>query len=373
MAKIRENDIISEALEKNAKELAKIEAKAEAEYEVPSGYISIELSTNGLLGAPKRFHVRNFDTSDLLNLALSEDEELPEKVAKMLDSLILEEDVSVMNFHEKEVVELLARLYQAFYANTLKDIDFPWDETDLAWLKEKIGNNSEYEEKVFDLKSKKWTPKMDIDLSAVETYDLDPSTFKTRIFLTDKASGFKVGFSYPRYGDVIVLRNFIMQVYREQDKQFASIRDTLRFRRDAEERVRRGEDIALSRIPNIPEAEREKYKKYEIDKSIFSAVAIKALHLINVDGKDVSKASLKERIELARDPRIDYKMMKAVNDFYEKMKIGLKEDVMMFNPIKQVVEPRKYSFRLIDLLQAIKLYESSEYDIEFESEDLEQS
>lgn len=371
MAKIRENNIVSDALEKNAKELAKIEAKAEAEYEVPSGYISIELSTNGLLGAPKRFHVRNFDTSDLLNLALSEDEELPEKVAKMLDSLILEEDVSVMDFHEKEVVELLARLYQAFYTNTLKEIDFPWDENDIEWIKEKLGNTSEATEKIMDLRTKKWVPKVDINLSEVETHDLDPETFKTKIVLTDKSTGFKAGFSYPRYGDVVVLRNFILQVYREQDKQFASIRDTLKFRRDAEERLRRGEDITLSRIPNIPETEREKYKKYEIEKSIFSAVAIKALHLVNFDGDDVSKLSLKERIELARDPRLDYKMMKAVNSFYEKMQLGLKEDVLMLNPIKGVVESRKYSFRLIDLLQAIKLYESSEFDIEFESENIE--
>lgn len=370
MAKIRENDVVSQALEKNAKDLAKIEAKAETEYEVPSGYIAIELSTHGLLGAPKRFHVRNFDTSDLLNLALSEDEELPEKVAKMLDDLILEEEVSVTDFHEKEVVELLARLYQAFYANTLKEIDFPWEEADLDWIREKLGNTSEASEKIMDLRSRRWVPKVDINLADVETYDLDPETFKTKITLTDKASGFKAGFSYPRYGDVIVLRNFILQVYREQDKQFASIRDTLKFRRDAEERLRRGEDITLSRIPNIPETEREKFKKYEIEKSIFSAIAIKALHLVNFDGQDVTNLSLKERIELARDPRLDYKMMKAVNEFYEKMKIGLKEEMAMINPIKGVVETRKYSFRLIDLLQAIKLYESTEFDIEFESENV---
>jgi hypothetical protein len=335
--------------------------------DIPNGYISMELSTNGKLGAPKRFHTRNFDTSDLLNLALSENEELPEKVAKMLDNLILEEGVSVMDFHEKDVVESLVRLYQAFYSNVLKDIDFPWDETDLEYLQKKLGANSEeYARQYDDLRSGRWAPKVDVDLGAVETHDL-PDDLKTTINLTSKATGFKVGFSFPRYGDVVVLRNFIIKEWREKDKQFATIKDSLRFRRDAEDRVRKGENISLYRIPMVPDAEKERYKEYESEKSAFGVLAIKALHLVNFDGQDVSKLTLKERMALAQDPRIDYKIMKAVNDFYEKMKVGIKEDVAMRNPLKEVAELRKYSFRFVDLLQAIKLYESDEYDIDFES------
>ena len=374
MAKIREpNANITAALEKHSKALETIDTTVKEEYEIPSGYIPIELSTHGLLGAPKRFHTRNFDTSDLLNLALSEDDELPEKVAKMLDNLILEEEVSAMNFHEKEVVEYLARLYQAFFANTLKDIEFPWDDTDLEFLETKYGgrDSAAAKERINDLKVRRWVPKIDIDLSKVETYDLDPATFKTKIFLTDKATGFKAGFSYPRYGDVVVLRNFLLQVFREQDKQYSNIRDVLKFRRDAQERILKGEEISLARLPNIPDVEKDKYRQYETEKSIFSAVAIKALHLIQFDGKDVSKAPLKDRIELAKDPRVDYKMMKTVNEFYDTMKIGLKEDILMVNPIKGVEEARKYSFRLIDLLQAARMAGNTQFDIEFESEDIE--
>lgn len=367
MPKIREtNALLKDALENHANALESIGSNVEEDYKVPSGYISMELSTNGLLGAPKRFHTRNFDTSDILNLALSEDEELPEKVAKMLDNLIYEDDVSVMNFHEKEVIEYLARLYQAFFANILKDIEFPWNEEDLKYLQNLLGKNStEYEGRVADLKTRRWIPKVSIDLSAVDTYDLDEKTFKTKINLTTK-DGFKVGFSYPRYGDVVTLRNFILQVFREQDKQFASIKDMLRFRRDAEDRVRQGEEIALSRLPNVPEAEKEKFRNYEVEKSIFSANAIKALHLVTFDGQDVSQKTLKERIELANDPRIDYNMMRRVNTFYEGMKIGLKEKVSMLNPITGVVELRDYSFRLIDLLQAARMASDTQLDVEFE-------
>jgi len=334
---------------------------------IPSGYISIELSTNGKLGAPKRFHTRNFDTSDLLNLALSEDEELPEKVAKMLDNLILEKGVSVLNFHEKEVIEYLVDYIKPFYSNVLKEIDFPWNETDINLLKSQYGENSEeFQRQYQDLRSGKWSPKTDINLDAVETYDL-ADDLKTTIYLTNKTTGFQVGFSFPRYGDVVVLRNFILKEWREKDKQFAAIKDVIKFRKEAENRVMKGEDIALYRIPNVPETEREKYKEYETEKSVFGVFAIKAMHLVMFDGKDVSNETLKERMAYAQDPRLDYKMMKTVNDFYEAMKVGIKENISMSNPLKAgVVEQREYSFRLVDILQAIKLYKSDEYDIDFE-------
>jgi hypothetical protein len=334
--------------------------------EIPNGYITIELSTAGKLGAPARFHTRNFDTSDLLNLALSEEEDLPEKVAKMLDNLILEKGVSVMDFHEKEVVEYLVRLYQAFYSNTLKDIDFPWGDDEIDFLKKRYGENSPDFQRLFDdLKSGRWIPKTDINLATVETYDL-PDDLHSSLYLTDKKSGFKLGFSFPRYGDVVVLRNFIQKEWREKDKQFAAIRGMIKMRNDAEERVRQGERIALYNVPEAPVAERERYREYETEKSIFGVMAIKALHLVMFDGQDVSKAPIGQRMEMAQDPRVDYKVMKTVNDFFEKMKVGIQDEVAMRNPIKEVAEKRKYSFRLVDILQAIKLYESDEYDIDFE-------
>ena len=341
--------------------------------EIPNGYIPMELSTQGLAGAPKRFHTRNFDTSDLLNLALSEDEELPEKVAKMLDNLILEKDVSVMNFHEKEVVEYLVRLYQAYYSNNLKDVDFPWGKEDIEQLKARLGgeNSSEFQSSYSDLKSGKWSPKVDIDLSTVNTYDIEPDTFKTSIYLTDKKTGFKAGFSFPRYGDVVVLRNFMLKQFRDQDKRFSQIKEILKFKRDAEERVRQGENIHLQNIPHVAQAEKDAYKEYETEKSLFGVVAIKALHLIYIDGKDVSNMPLIERMELAKDPRLDFKMMSKVNKYYEGLQLGLEPEVPMINPFTQALEKRRYSFRLVDLLQAIKLYESDEYDIDFESPHVE--
>jgi len=347
--------------------VANVAQEVKEEHEVPSGYITIELSTQGLVGAPKLFHTRNFDTADLMNLALSEDEDLPEKVAKMLDNLILEKNVSVMDFHEKEVVEFLVRLYQAFYSNTLKEVDFPWDKDDIEFLKKQYGGDTsvDFQTRYADLRQGREKPKVDIDLATVETYDLDPSTFKTNLIITKK-DGFKVGFSFPRYGDVIVLRNFIQQEYRQRDKEFANMKEVLKFREDAKKRVRDGEDIAFNRIPNIPDIEKDKFKQYETEKAVFTVVAIKALHLINFEGNNISEMPLKDRMDLAKDPRLDYNVSKLMDEFYKKMTICLKEKINMHNPLKGVVELRDYSFRLVDILQAVKLYESDEYSVDFE-------
>jgi hypothetical protein len=336
--------------------------------DIPNGFIPIELSTQGLVGAPKRFHTRNFDTSDLLNLALSEDEELPEKVAKMLDTLILEENVTVMDFHEAEVIEFLVRLYKAFYSNNLKEVDFPWTDEDIDLLKKQYGGESspEFQNLYADLRSGKWKPKTDIDLNLVETYDIEKESFHDTIYITDKKTDFTIGFSYPRYGDVIVLRNFMLNEFRDKDKQFAQIKDVLKFRRDAEDRLRKGEDINLNRIPNIPEAEKERFKQYEIEKSLMGVKAVKALHLVYFENQDIAELPILERMKLAEDPRLDYKVMKKVSDYFDNLNIGLKKEIRMLNPITQDFEIRGFSFRLVDILQAIKLYESDELDINFE-------
>lgn len=335
---------------------------------VPEGYLEVNLSTKGHFGAPESFHIRNFDTSDLMNLALTETEDLPEKVAKMIDGLILE-DISVLDFHEKEVIETLVFLYQSFYSNFLNEAEFPWTEEDLEAMRSMLGNEQEYLARVQELKNRKWIPRTDINLEDVPTYEPDFDKLKPIVYVKNK-QGFTAGFSFPRYGDVLTLRNFIKKEFKELDKQYANLVDTLKFRRDAEARIRNGEEIQLSRLPQIPDAEKEKLKKYEEEKQIFSVRAIKALHLYDLDGVSMKGKPLSERIKAAQDPRLDYRMMKKINEYFTDMPIGLNaEEVPMRNPITATSIKRRYSFRIVDLLQAIKLYDSDDYDLLLEPPD----
>ncbi len=334
----------------------------------PAGYIPIELSTKGLIGAPAVFHMRNFDTADLVGLALTDENRLPVIVSEMLDGLIWEKDVSVSTFHEKEVVETIVRLYQAFFSDILKDVEFPWNDDDIEALREKLGDTEEFRSQVLDLKNRKWIPRVDIALSSVNTYDVDATTLQKELFITDKRANFTAGFMFPRYGDILTIREFMKDAYRDPDQQFASLRSTLKFRQDAEERLLKGENIAMSRVPDVPDFEKDRYIQYESDKQKFGIQAIKALHLVYYEGQDVRNLSLAERTALvAKDPRIDYRMTSAVNKYFASWEIGLQPEIKMANPLKGVVEPRKYSFRLVDLLQAIKLYDATEHDYDFKS------
>jgi hypothetical protein len=60
----------------------------------------------------------------------------------MLDSIIYEPNVKVEDFHEKEVMELILILYDAFYTDTLTDLDWEYTDEDWKWLKENMGEDS---------------------------------------------------------------------------------------------------------------------------------------------------------------------------------------------------------------------------------------
>ena len=343
--------------------LKRIQAENQSRKEdIPNGYITIELSTRGLLGAPRLFHVRNFSTGDLLNLALTDDAELPIKVCDMLDNLILEKDVSIRDFHEKEVIETLIEVYKTFFTKAMKEVEYQILEDDWEFLKTKLGEDTpEFKLRENEYRSRKWIPRTTIELDKIDYYDI-PDGLKTKIHVKNK--DFDAIFSYPRYGDVVLLRDFIEKVYREDDKRFASLMEMVRYRRDAEDRIRRGENIDLRHIPNITKDDEKRLKEYEIEKANFMVDAVKGLRLIEFNGVDLSDVPLEKRIELGRDARFDFNIYKKVNEHFEKMQIGPKEEIPVYNPIQGKIMLRKYSFRIFDFLQALKDADSDSTTIE---------
>jgi len=327
---------------------------AKLKEDIPSGYIAVELSTHGKYGAPSLFHVRNFDTSDLINLALSDDADLPIKVSKMLNGLILEEGVRVDDFHEKEVIETLIAIYKTFYSGVMKDVAYRPDDADYEFLAKKCGGKETdaFRAQRRALETGEWKPRFDINLEKIDYYDT-PDDVKTSARIV-KRDGFAVRFSYPRYGDVVLLRDFIDRIYREEDKRFSSLNGVLKFRREQEDRITKGENVAYASLPTITDFDKKRVKEYETEKAIFTLNAVKALHLLEFDGKDVSKLSLEERIELAKDPRLDYSTFNEVSKFFETMKLGAKEEITVYNPIQERVMKRNFTFQLVDVLSAIR-------------------
>lgn len=341
--------------------LAQSIAEVEAKESVPAGYARIELSTKGRVGAPKVFHIRNFKTSEVMSLALTEESDLPGRILEILENLIYE-DVDVYSFHEKEVTETIVLLFSTFYSNTLLGVPFKWNETDIAYL-ESLGE--EGLQKKADLISGKWKPTVDISITKdVDTFPLGKD-FKTTATITDKQTGFSCEFSLPKYGDSIILRKWLKETFEQQDKSFAKLRQLIDVKAELVDKYQSGEPVDISRMPVIDEAALEAYKKLQEEKALILVDAIKAMHLTKFDGEDVSQLPLSEKLVYAQDSRMDFTFTGQVDKYFEKLNFGINPMVMMNNPITGVQEPRRYLFRLSNILQAMQIQSADKYDIVF--------
>jgi hypothetical protein len=351
---------------------------------VPAGFIEVHLSTKGLIGAPESFHIRNLSTEDLMLLGLAEENELPIKAIEMLNRIILEhkEDgsgVNIEDFHEKEVMELILTIYETFYTDTLHNLTWTYTEEDWEFLKQQYGGEDteefrSHERNYHNDTANKFKPKFEINLATgVSWFDIDPN-IRTNVRVTGR-NNFTVKFGLPKYGDVITLKNFIEVKYKERDKQFNRIGEILKKRQDAEARILRGENINLNGIGDVPKAERDKYREYEVEKSIFALSVIKAYHLLEMNHidpanpdkvYDVSDLPLEKRMELAKSPEIDHSLFDQVQKMFSNLEFGIKEEITVNDPVMNKVVKRKYSFQLIDLLQAIRDQRPSEVVLSYE-------
>jgi hypothetical protein len=273
----------------------------------------------------------------------------------MLDELVWEKNISVRDFHEKEVIELLLFIYETFYTDVFPNLDWVLTEEDWDFLADRCGGRDTdaflQQERAY--KNGTVKPKFDVSLTeGVHYHKIDPA-IKTKVKI-DKKNGFSAVFGMPKFGDVMTLRFFIENMWKDEDKKFAAIGDTIKFRRDAEEKVQKGENINLRGIPQVPKAELEKFKDYELAKSIFTMTAVKAFHLLEYNGNDVSKLPLEKKIQLAQDANLDHSTFQQVQNHFNKLEFGIKEEITVRDPIIDKIVERKYSFQLTDLLQAIR-------------------
>ena len=188
---------------------------------VPPGYIEVALSTKGRVGAPAIVHVRNFTVGELLELSLTTDTDLPRRLIAALNKAIYE-DTDVANWHESEIEELLIYIYAEFYKSTLDSVEFPLLEEDYEFVK----NGPDGEQRCKDLREHKWVPRTSITLLR----DIDPyevsDDYSPEITIKNKKTGFYVTFSYIKYGDRLLVKDWLDKVYRDEEKQFDALVET---------------------------------------------------------------------------------------------------------------------------------------------------
>lgn len=346
---------------------------------IPAGYINVKLSTCGKVGAPASFYIKNFSPEDIMNLGLSDEKDIQIRMLKTLQNLIYNPNpdpnsegyINVSDFHEKEVIELMLVLYETFYQSVFPQQTWELTEEDYEELKRQNGGDTpEYQAQIRAIKNGEWKPTFDLDISqAIDYYDISQDdNFKTSVRFTNEAYGkpFSVKFSLPRYGDFLKLKMFIDDVYQNEDRKYARLGQILKLHQEANERMLKGENVDWTKIPAVSARDEEDYKEYEVSKALFTTTASKALYLQEFDGKDVSHLSIQEKIEMAKDPRLDYDTFKQVQEMFDSLKFGYKEEITAFDPILQKVVQRPYTFRILDLLTAMQSTRSSKTHLSFE-------
>lgn len=345
--------------------LSQIEKVASVEKEVPAGYVRIPMSTQGKYGAPAFLHIRNFSVEEALELGSIAQEELPIKVTNLLQKIILEPDVKIDSFYEQEVAELCIHFYAAFYSNMLKDIKYTVTDADKAWMKENVfqgKDSADYQNWLRGVDTGKINPTFSIDLNQVRYYSI-PKDAKR--FIKYKNKDFSCVFQYPRFGDTALLQKAVKEKFRTQDRQFGPLYETYKRKQDAENRLRRGENVAIDQIPYLDEEDLQAVRAYELEKTSYIISMMKGLYLVEFNGEDISEKPLSERVEIAKDPRIDFSTYQTVADTFNKLEIGPVPKVNIINPITNMPEEIDYPFRTLNLLTHIKNYRSDDASIEF--------
>jgi len=343
-----------------------VEETAAIETNVPAGYQRIVMSTMGKYGAPQVLHIRNFSVEEALELGSIAQDEIPIKITSLLQRLIYEEDVDIRTFYEQEVSELCIHFYQAFYSHQLKDIKYTPDEEDKKWVLENIyknQNGADYQNWLRGVENGQIPLNYDIDLNRVRYFKIPDNPKK---FIRYKRGNFECKFQYPRFGDTALLQKAIQEKFRTEDRQIGPLYDIFKKKRDAEQRRLRGENVAVENLPDLNPDDVQVVRKYELDKTSYTIQQMKGLYLVEFNGEDISGRPLSERVEIAKDPRIDFSMYQTVQECFNKLEIGPYSKITIANPINGLPKEIDHPFRSLELLAAIKDYRPDDSVIEFE-------
>lgn len=366
MSEINDKDEARSGYTTVPEQLKEVEERLKNTVEVPEGYIPIELSMGGDYYAPKLFHIRNLKTEDVLNLAIADDTEVIVRTAEMLDDLIWEDGISVKDWTDEEVTETTFELYRTFFSQFMKGQDYKLTEKDWDFIAKQNGGRetAEFKQIERDYNTGKWKPTFDIDLNTVEKYPRMEKPMKTAT--VKKPNGFSCKYAFPRYGDTVVLKQYVEEYWADEDRRFEIITQMLKDEQDMKRRFREGENVNLLSIPRPSKEDLKEYNKYVMKRNAFSMTALRALHLVEYRGQDVSKLSLDEKYKMAQDPELDLPTFKKINEAFKNVKIGIKDKIKIIDPITDQPEEYEYSFRLPVILQAVGNNESDGTTIDFD-------
>jgi len=322
-------------------EIAKEEIAQESG--IPTEYIAVTLSSKGKFNAPKVIHIRNYVSSDLLDLSALDDEHTIEATLKALKSVIYE-DIDVSQLTEIETREIFLTLYSNWWGSVLPEHRFPINEADITYMKE---NSPELLDRIIQNKIA-----LTVDIP-VENLNIKPidDVFKEPITITNRSTGAEVGFRTSRIGDGILAKKYINSLYAEEDRKYRNLK--IKMQREQSFGV---ED------KSITEEQRENYNDYHQRRSLDLVKALQACLIVSYNGK--TDLTFEEKMIICKetlDSTLWFSFNKTLNDYT----YGLSSEVEVISPVTHKPEIRRFQFRSLDFIPSSESTKSSEYDIRF--------
>lgn len=346
----------------NIDEIAQVEKEAQEGKDVPLGYEEFRLSTLGKKGAPEVFHAKNFDYGEMFALGSITEKNMAIKLPEMFAKVIHEKNVDVKDFLDAEFTEFMARFLATYYQSKI-EIPYTVTKEDKKWVVDHQydGNDKDprYKDWLLSIQSGETKPTLEVDLTQLDFYDVNEAPNRVAYHKTyPSGKTFDVEFRLPKFGDSAILAKAVEEKFAEQDRKFATTYENYKYNQELKARRMRNELVDMSTQYYIPENELNAVKQYELEKTAYTIALTKGLYLASIDGVDVSEKKFSERVELAKDPRLDYNAMQMLTDEMKNIHIGIVPKITCRHPIKGVVETIDHNFRSLELLTHLQQYRS---------------
>lgn len=295
----------------------------------PSGYIAINLSSNGKLGVPAKIHVRNYNGQDALDLAMATDEDMFEVLVNVLSDMIYE-DIDTDDLHEQDLQEIMLNVYFNFWASHL---EYPYIPSEEELLKvddirrERIKSGGE-------------SLTMKLTSDQIITTNLMDFEEPIKINMNDS----EYSFILPRIGHTLNAKFMTEEKFANDEVKFSDLQVKLE---NNQERIEKGEPPVFSINPS----EKRKFTKYQKDRMKYFTLLIQAQLIQSVEGETFTEIKQKEEAYkiIALDVWREYnKVLK------EKAKFGISNTVKVISPLTKELVERRVVFRPMDFLPSME-------------------
>lgn len=306
----------------------------------PKGYIPIELSTKGKFSLPPVINIRNFDTSEVIELSSQVEENRLATLIKIFNNAVYE-DIDMSQATEQELTEIALNIYANWYGVVISNFSFPLLEKDIEWLDT---NEPKTLEKI---QNREYYPSVDILISDIEIKDIDEK-FKEPITITNSKTQEVFQFKLPRVGDGILTQEYVRKKYADEDNIFYRIQNKLQ-----------EEKQLKTNKSSITMEERRRFEDYQQRRTIEHIRVIQKLCLLSYNGEVLNNIEDKMKISIPQNIWDAYKKI------VEKYSFGVQNEVKVKSPLNGKEEIRRFQFRPQDFIFSMEYKEDSELDISF--------